>query len=344
MPKLGYNNEEGKLGLSYSKLQVLHSCPRLFQITQLNNHRRQIKNIIFAYGHAVGAGVQALVAGKSLQRAVLEALSQYDAPDLWEVHKSGRSIDSVITAITKFHQADLLNGWIVPQFRNHKGDVVSGIEFFYQINVDAETTYQGHIDAILYNPEENIFLVLELKTTGRYKEETYKNSQQTLGYSLIVDWIVDHSSGLLEIRDAAFAKANNKVLYLVFDIAQELWQPLPLLQTSLAKADFLQGLLLDCGYIKSQIEADYFVKNGDSCSKFNRPCELYNLCDQRSLTKVKAAPSDDGQYVQEEPALILELGDLLQQQMNKVESDAYDSSDPIAIPNIVIHDDDDFSL
>ena len=345
MPQLGYNLDNGKLNLSYSRLQILHRCPRMFQITQLNNHGRRTKSAIFAFGHAVAAGVQAMLAGHSYERSCMLALAEYDIPDPWEIDKTGRSISKILLALEKFRIANPLDGWIVPKFRNQHGEVVSGIEFFFQLNIGDDATYQGHVDAILYNPEENKFLVLELKTTGTYHEETYKNSQQTLGYSLVVDWIVDHSNGLLNIADPEQAKASNRVLYFVFDIGAEVWQPLPLLQMALAKADFIQSLLLDYQHIKAMQEVDMFPKNGDSCRNFNRPCEWYNLCDQQSLTKEKAIMSAESAFCIEEPALIFDVAAVLEQQLAKVSSDVYQTADPIAIPNIQIERDaGDFSL
>ena len=344
MPKLGYNNEEGKLGLSYSKLQVLHRCHRLYQITQKNNHGRHSSSIIFAFGHAVAAGVQSILAGNDLKRATLRGLADFNAPDIWEVHKSKRSMAMVMIAIEKFFAANPLDGWIVPKFYNHAGEVVSGIEFFCQIDIDDSSSYQLHIDCILYNPEENEFLVLELKTTGRYAESNYKNSAQTLGYSLCVDWIVDHCEGLMDISDPEHAKASNRVLYFVFDITEEVWQALPLLQTSLAKANFIQGLLLDREHIAAMERVNYYPKNGDSCNKFNRDCEFYNLCDQQSLTEVCANSTEESAYTNETPSLVLNLQDILTQQLAKAETEVFQTADPIAIPNIHLRDDGDFSL
>ena len=345
MAKLGYNQDNGLLNLSYSMLQVMHRCPRLFQITQLNNHGKRSKNIIFSFGHAVGAGVQALLSGHSLQRASMLALAEMDIPDPWETDKYGRGISKIFLALEKFQIANPMAGWIVPKFRNHNGDIISGIEFFFQLMIRGEATYQGHIDAVLYNPQENMFLVLELKTTSSYKESTYKNSAQTLGYSLVVDWIVDNiCDSVIDIPDVEAAKACNKVLYFVFDIQEEVWQPLPLLQTSLAKADFIQSLLLDHGHIKAMQAVNFFPKNGDSCRKFNKECEWYNQCDLQALTGRKADKDDDSQYVHEDPALIFDLDAVLEQQLNRIGSEIYQTAAPISIPDIQIRDDGDFSM
>lgn len=339
MPKLKYNLDPDSLNTSYSMLGVLHECPRKFQITQINGRGRQAngKSIIFGFGHAVGAGIQSILAGDSLPASCISALAAYDVDDLWEVHKSKRSIGLAWLALEKFVALKLLSGWQVARFFDAQGVERSGIEFAFLLrHASLRANYQGHVDVILYHPVENIFMVLEIKTTSWYKESSYRNSNQTLGYSLVVDYIVDNCSGLMDIADPDGAKASNKILYLVFDIKNENWELLPLLQTSLAKAEFIQSVMLDWKHIREYQEINFFPKNGAACSgKFNE-CELYGVCDLSSmLTPAQSSEQyDDGEV----PAIILDIEDVLQHQLAKTSEEVFQSANVMPFPEINLGD------
>lgn len=291
MAKLSYINRPGQINLSYSRLQTLHECPRKFQIQELNGHSpdRDDKYSImhFAYGHAVAAGIQALFSGHSISRAKLAAVTEYNLKNLWQNDKNNKRLETVFMAIDKFVQwieAGPLKDWEIARFRTPDGKVVQAIELDFYIQLAEGANYQGHIDIVLYNRSANLFMVLELKTGSYYKESAYRNSTQTLGYSLITDYIIDNSEGLLHIENKESARASNTVLYLMWETSTLQFHTLPLSQSGVAKAEFIQELLFDVATIESMKKINFFPKRGGSCSgKFGTQCRYYGSCDLHSL-------------------------------------------------------------
>jgi hypothetical protein len=143
-------------------------------------------------------------------------------------------------------------------------------------------------------------MVVELKTTARYGEANYRNSTQTLGYSLVIDHVIDNSKGLLPISDPEGAKASNQVLYLVFDIGETKWETLPLNQSGLAKTEFIQDVLFDIEDVGKYQEHGLFPKRGSACAgKFGSQCSLYGSCDLLSLRNNKREKSQTYAEVRE---------------------------------------------
>ena len=73
--------------LSYSGLLNLHSCPRRFQLDRLNAEKDSIledmeSSVTFAYGHAVGFGIQLAFENKSEEEIIWQLFLQWE-PDLF---------------------------------------------------------------------------------------------------------------------------------------------------------------------------------------------------------------------------------------------------------------------
>ena len=94
------------LNLSYSSLLTFHSCPRKFQLQKLQSKRDEIEDvpgsITFAYGHVVGAGVQAILEGKPLQQVIWEAFLEWDVDLLAENTKQNKSFFGAVQALLQF--------------------------------------------------------------------------------------------------------------------------------------------------------------------------------------------------------------------------------------------------
>ena len=61
---------------SYSMLDVLHQCPRKFQLIKARAAAggSGSNNVDFAFGHSVGSGIQAWLASRDMQSAIFNAM------------------------------------------------------------------------------------------------------------------------------------------------------------------------------------------------------------------------------------------------------------------------------
>ncbi len=288
MAKLSYVKEHGKRLLSYSTRQTFKACPRKYQMQNVFHQEGEIStksSVDFAFGHSVAAGVQALMAGKSRDRALLELFSAWDADFDGENPRSKKSLPAAIEAFEIFERTyykTLSKDWEVAQFRNANGDLVPAVELTFRVDLDGVFNYQGHIDLVLKHIRDPIFLTLELKTTSASEvhEAMYKHSDQALGYSIVLDkiartaYVDGNSSGI----------GSYSVLYLVYKSGKQEFEILPFTKSLLHRAEFLVGLMMDVHYIKLMDKVGHYPKNGSACYDFFRPCEFFTICDLSNET------------------------------------------------------------
>jgi hypothetical protein len=131
--------------------------------------------------------------------------------------------------------------------------------------------YVGHTDIVLYHPILNRYKVLEIKTTGRkfVHDAMYKNSDQAIGYSIVLDSIArdQESTGTFD------------VMYLVFMTVQDLWKNFDYSKSRSMRAEWINTILLDIQRINTYRRAGIWPKRGGSCMDFGRPCQFFDICD-----------------------------------------------------------------
>jgi len=104
--------------LSYSSLLTLHSCPRKFQLDRLQAPQPDLdtgSSVTFAYGHAVGAGIQfALDTSLSEDQIIFQTFLAWDADLAAENPKQNKTFWEALAAVQKFAEMrsrGFLNGW-----------------------------------------------------------------------------------------------------------------------------------------------------------------------------------------------------------------------------------------
>lgn len=267
--------------LSYSYNQVLHLCPRKFEIMQHwpANPEPRIKmeddtipkmddenqNVDFAFGHCVHAGVQSLFREGNINKAIWEAFLAWDIP-LYLTNKS----KSFWTALDAIHKAlpiveNLKNeGWEVVELKGKKS-----IEINFIVDFGKGFKYQGHIDLILRNKHTGEYKIFEIKTTvfTNVDEAMYANSNQTIGYSVMLDRI-------------APLQTSYEVVYLVWSEAKSgrHWTVLPFVKSKTQKAEWIRDVLSDIDIIQHYKAEGFFPKRGEACYSFFRKCPYFGAC------------------------------------------------------------------
>lgn len=314
-------------GLSHSRQMTLDACPRKYELDSKYRLRARKGSVTFAYGHAVGAGIQAAISGMSEARTLMFTILEYD----YDIDKVGntseqlsnKSLWHALAFVRRFWhlyndgELHYLRGWEVATFQRD-GETLSGVELTFVIDLGEGYTYEGHIDLVLYNPKKDRYMVLELKTTNanNVDEAQFRNSGQPIGYSVVIDNI----AGNLK------ASSSLDVLYLIGKSKTQEMIPMPFTKTPLDKANFLMGMLLEKERVQLYEDNGFYPMHGQSCYNYFRRCEYYGKCHmpEDTLRSMEVDEnSDEVIYSKlEEPTFMFHIDELLerQQQVEKYAS------------------------
>lgn len=275
---------------SYSKLAQLHSCPRKYELDQLEANSKssgiEIEedaatiNLDFAFGHAVGAGIQTYATTRSLVASQFAAFIAWKAP--WEAEKldkrSGEATKSLTLAeiaVEKFgyFYEQALGDWEVAVLPSGK----PAVELSFAIDMGNGFFHFGHVDVVLRHKVLNKLAVWEGKTTGfeSIDEAIYANSNQALGYSVVVDAI----AGLL-----GAVGGDYEVLYVVYSSSTRNFSLLPFGKSRTQRAEWLQDLLLDQASLGQYQKLNFYPKRGESCYSysFRSRCKWFGNCTMKN--------------------------------------------------------------
>jgi hypothetical protein len=269
---------------SYSQRQVLHNCPREFSINKIPATGAIIggsTNLHFVFGHSVGAGIQTYLATNNRQQALFSSFIAWNADLDAEIPKKGKNSSFAFLAVEKFiiwWESEMAGEWELAHFN---GKPATELTFF----IDCENGYYhaGHIDAVLRHRVSGRYLVLEIKTTSirDVDEAQYSNSEQPLGYSLVLDAIAAQLMDDAEREQDPSLQVTNsfEVLYLTYSTTRRELVHMPFTKNRSERAEWLQDLLLDHSLVGTYRRLSFFPKRGDSCWSFGGRCEYYGTCD-----------------------------------------------------------------
>lgn len=278
---------------SHSKLSLIHKCPRLYELEMLKAASTvpvpdsDELNFDFAFGHAVGAGIQTYGSTKNLQAAIFSAMLAWKAPlDAEKLdargNPSGKSLPWAVHAVEKFAffmNNSELSEWEVLRLPDGR----PAVELSFGVDTENGYFHFGHIDTVLVHKETKRLAVWEGKTTGmeHVDEAAYGNSYQALGYSVVVDAIAS---------DLGLPNADYEVLYVVYSSKSREFQLLPFSKSRTQRAEWLQDLLLTHATISKYQELQFFPKRGDHClDKWGKKCKWYGTCQMRNESLFPAA-------------------------------------------------------
>ena len=300
--------------LSYSSLLTLHSCPRKWQLYRLNSVEEEVdenspqvrsSNLTFAFGHAVGDGVQLLLQGKSLDEVLFTLFTQWNCDYLEENPKQNKSFPKALLAVQQF--SEYISNGLLFEYELLYYNGKPACELGFRIHLPDGFKYRGFVDAVLRNKVTGEIMVLEVKTTSaRYiSPAMYKNSAQAIGYSIVLDAIAPDIS-------------SYKVLYLPYLTISSRFEPVEFNKSYVQRALWLQELLLDIETIKMYDNIDIYPMRGESCNAFNRECEYINLCTLSTANLVTPEPETQRTEVFD---IEITFQELLAAQLSKINSE-----------------------
>lgn len=301
--------------LSYSGLLELHRCPRSFQLSKLNSISNELdpvaeitQSVTFAFGHAVGTGIQLILEGLTLEETIFKTMLAWPCDPLDIDEKRKKSLWHAIAAIEIFHTYRNTGPLRDYELVSYNGKLAT--EFSFYVHLPGDYKLRGFVDAVLRHKETGEVLVLENKTTwfSEVHASTYKNSSQAIGYSIILDKIFPDIS-------------SYRVLYLVYKSSTGEFEPLEFQKSYLARAQWLQEILFDTQDISRYEETGVYPMRGENCRAFNRDCKYFGTCTLN--TKYLTSPiSDDkaAQLAAEETnaMVVVTFEELIETQIRKV--------------------------
>lgn len=262
---------------SYSTFQLLHACERKLQLKKLEMSiegqtrgiTRQEDNIDFAFGKAVESGVHAVLMEKQSHEIWWDMFRAWDVPLLMQ-HPKGKAktfIDAWV-AVEKFAwiKDNMFQGWEIAYFNGKPA-----IELSLCIDIQNGYYYCGHVDVVMWNPLENRYRILEIKTTGlKWSHEAmYKNSDQANGYSIVLDSIVEDIE----------ATNTYEVFYLQFSTETDQWTRYDFTYSRSNRASWINTILIDINRVDTYRSINFYPKRGGSCLDYGRPCAYFGTCD-----------------------------------------------------------------
>lgn len=251
---------------TYSTAEIFHACPRKYALKKMqaaNGTSQRLNTPTFAFGHAVGAGVATFDQTGDVRQAIWQAMLAWDMDLFADERKQGRKNGK------SFHEAI----WALYTYRTfveEETDLADyetvGIEQTVAIDFGDGHYYSGHIDELLRNKYTGRYRVKENKTTGfsNIDAALYSNSDQALGYSVVIDQL---------------GGADYEVLYTVYSATEQRWVQFSFVKSVLKKSEWLQDQLLINQQIDHYSELKFFPKRGGSCFNYMRRCEYYETCD-----------------------------------------------------------------
>ncbi len=303
--------------ISHSSRTTLHKCPRKYQLYRLSAEQISTEDIkemeqgvTFAYGSAVGVGVQSALENKSEDQVILDTFLEWDVDLLDENPRQKKSFWLALFAVQKFRTL-LANGFLEEyELVYYKGK--PAVELAFQILLPNGYRYRGFVDGVLRHKVTGEVLVLENKTcSGTAQSAQFKNSGQALGYSVVLDIL--------------FPKLSSyEVLYLVYETKSYAYVELPFEKSLLQRALWLQELLIDTQLVDIYESYGVYPMHGESCFDFFRECEYLGLCtlDTANITKplttkiLDKIEADNANY-----DFVLDFYELVESQISKGESD-----------------------
>lgn len=270
--------EPGRLRLSYSSLELFNTCERKFELEKLlENPLAKEESEHLSFGKAYGAGIGTYLSTQDKNMAIFQCwLKYFPLVDNSKGSKKTRAM--AVHALTcSFRALDtLLATYEVAEFNN-----APAIELSFKLNINETKYFVGHIDVVLRNKTTGKYYILEVKTTGMQLldlKPLYQNSGQALGYSIALDSIVGE-----ELNEYG-------VLYFVAQLPASNAQDnlvkihtLPFHKTIVDRLGWFVTLGTDVQRMETLEKLKIFPKRGQSCLKYNRPCNYFGHCDMRNF-------------------------------------------------------------
>jgi len=279
------------LVLSYSSLELYHSCPRKFELYKVHPvDAPRDTSPALSQGSAVGHGYAAHLMGQGEEQTRFETWLNYYPPledNVRTMAKAQVIVQALIDTPMKPENEDDPLDWELAYFNNQPTTELS-----FCIRLTENMVYVGYLDAVLYSPSTGRYRPLELKTSSLQEqtlEVNFKNSAQGLAYALVLDTILGKPQETFAIQYRVAQVHRTKELQYRPTIHDFYFT-----KTLVDRLEWLIGLKMEVESIQNSLDLEMFPKRGSSCLAWNRPCQFYGICNltNKRSSNVVAEPKD----------------------------------------------------
>lgn len=275
-----------KIRLSYTALETLLVCERMFQLDRLLEGAPEKQDYpATVMGRSFGTAIQSYLVYEDADKAIFDGWQAY-YPVLEEPEKGRSEEHSTSLFLSAIPSLDLiLQDWQVPQFQKKPA-----IELSFRLDIDEKFYYVGYVDIVLQNKWTGKYAVGEIKSTTleiRDLSPLYQNSGQALGYSIILDQIAGQENSeydTLYLIGRINEKHQHQVKTYTFN------------KTLIDRLNWFIALGLDVQRLHSMLENNIFPMRGSSCLQYMRPCKHFGTCSLHGLDRYKELEHDETEY------------------------------------------------
>lgn len=293
--RLRYIEVADTISLSYSKLNMLHECPRKFMLHNIEHRGTFQPNIHLAFGHAYGAGVQTFIHyatlwrdredGKqlALERAIAAAIANWDMYDLLAYDaNSNKNFGTVVSAIRIFadDSAQLIADYDIFMFDCADGTQKAANELLVYAHIVDGYSMQMHIDCILQHRETKQLAVVEIKTGSRpFDSSDYANSSQSMGYCAALQ--------------AKFGMHNVQPIsiYICYDAKNSQHYLFEFVRDIHVGMEWAATLALDIEQLDRYVTESFWPRRGNACKTFGRQCQFFGSCNMTQYNRSSGVSS-----------------------------------------------------
>lgn len=289
------NDPTARVRLSNSTISLMRGCERRFQMTKLlRNDFSRDESAAMSFGKGVGAGSQLYMVLRTKGVPMAEArdaalyacwLSYH--PQLEDDRRFlARALDCLEKQtlflermLTKYRIAEL-NGRLAN-------------ELSFNININERYYFVGYLDLVVQSKETGRYMVVDNKTTsmrGDNLEPNYKNSDQTVGYSIALDAIAKEQAEFdvgYWVTQLPSAKA---------DIFSYNFHEFIFPKRLVDRFQWFMKLLLDVNNLKQLEQLTMYPTRGNNCMNFNKVCPFYSNCQNSLLDEPAVYEPDPIEY------------------------------------------------
>lgn len=279
-------SHKGRIRLSHSTLDILHTCERKFQLDRLLTTQPEKRDFpATVLGNALGVGIASYLISQDVDKALFDTYMSYFPIEEDEKRTEEVAMNLLLNMIP--HMDSLLLDYEVATFNSKPA-----AEFSFNLNIDEKFYYVGYIDVVLRNKWTGKYAILENKTTALNLYDLsclYQNSGQALGYSIILDAVAGED------------QSDYEVLYLVGQLGSgNGFSPkihtLPFPKTLSDRLNWFISLKLDVEHIQQMLSLNIFPRRGSNCLQYMRPCSQFGTCNLVGLDEYKELEEDTIQY------------------------------------------------
>ena len=341
MSNLGYKHS-GARALSHSRIELLNTCGRKFELEGKLNIRKYENNMTFAFGHMFGTGAQAIIEGLTLEEALWRVFAEWeiDIEDLGTAaeQKAKKSFWYGIEALEYFYdmvhngetnrQASVIEidftQYDIAKITIDNGEIIPANELEVVLECGEDFYYECHIDLVLQHKVTKRFAVLDMKTSSAntMHPANFNTSPQVTGYMMCVDAALNKNA---EHQEAIDSTVDFDALYCVYLTKSQTFQTFKFTKTPLHRTQWIEYMVSNMDRITRLEELSdaglHYPIDSKGCFAYFRPCYFNGNC--HLPNEVLGAQPEMGQAFdldETPPHLTVTLDSLIERQEHLLET------------------------